>query len=79
VVARDPPGTPPFAAEVWRYRSVPGAFDRPRELARAELIVSLLARFPGYTIRDLLTDDAQDLYWTAALLNPDLGKAPDDQ
>ena len=77
--AGDQPGTRPFAASVWRYRSVPGAFDRPRELDLAEFLDSVLRVYPGYTLASVQDEDAHDLFLTRALVNPKLGQAePDD-
>ena len=65
----------PFAAAVFKHRTVPSAVEPPEELVRAQLIDSVLQRWPGYTIRTLMEEDAHELYQTLTLLNPDLGKA----
>ena len=80
-----PQGTGPFAGRVFRYRAAPGALDRttgrrlspPIELAVAQTLDSILTRYPGYTLRTLLEEDAHDLLMMRNLLDPDLGKAPE--
>jgi hypothetical protein len=38
----------------------------------------VLTQYPGYTLRTFLAEDARTLLQHLQLLDPDLGKAPDD-
>ena len=78
-------GAAPFAGRVFRYRAAPGAVDRdtgrrvgpPPDLVKAQTLDYILTRYPGYTLRTLLEEDAHELLMMLNLLDPDLGKAPE--
>ena len=66
---------PPFAAAVFRWRTVGGPDDKPVELARAQFHDAVLKRYPGYTLSSLRAEDAHSIHQLIGLMDDDLGKA----